>query len=299
MLSGSYRLLRNKLLRPASLKSIAYERLTEPLHLNVASLFVAMFGTFRMKVEFDLILKQPYAWGILRAATHAAPRDANKITVVEVGVAGGGGLLSMCNIARHASRLTGIEIDVAGFDGGAGLPAPIDYRDHPDGYRQGDYPMEVNALKRKLPPNCSLWLGDFKKTIPGFLENLEAPIGFVAIDIDYYSSTKEALALFDGDPSKYLRIPMIYFDDVWDEGHSQWAGELLAINEFNQSKPLRKIEPYRFLRSRRVFKNARWIDQIYALHMFDSPYRNASKARAQRILGDYYSNNSPMSRDQH
>lgn len=92
---------------------------------------------------------------------------------------------------------------------------------------------------------------------------------------------------------------MVYFDDVWDESHSPWAGELLAIREFNQSKTLRKIEPYRFLRSRRVFKNARWIDQIYALHLFDLPYPNASKIREQRILDDYYSHNGPMSMDHH
>ena len=294
----SYQLLKNKLIKPASLKSIAYERLTEPVHLNLASLFVAVFGSFKMKVEFDLIFKQPYAWGILRAATQAKPRNLGKITVVEVGVAGGGGLLSMCNIARQASRVTGVEIEVVGFDGGTGMPAPVDYRDHPDCYREGDYPMDMNALKLKLPPQCSLWLGNFEETIPRFLQNLEAPIGFVAIDVDYYSSTKKALALFNGDSSKYLRIPMIYFDDIWDESHNRWAGEFLAINEFNLANRLRKLEPYQFLRSRRLFKNARWIDQIYAFHLFDSSYRNASNRTEPRILGDYYTNGQ-MAVDRH
>ena len=124
-----------------------------------------------------------------------------KISVIEVGVAGGGGLLSMCDIARHASRLTGIKIDIAGFDGWGGNAGPDRLSRPPDCYRQGDYPMDMDALKRKLPPYCNLWLGDFDETIPRFLDNLAAPIGFAEIDVDYYS-TKQALALFDADTSK-------------------------------------------------------------------------------------------------
>lgn len=53
--------------------------------------------------------------------------------------------------------------------------------------------------------------------------------------------------------------------------YSSWAGELLAINEFNAEHEMRNIEQYRFLRSRRIFKDARWIDQIFILHLFDHP----------------------------
>jgi hypothetical protein len=37
------------------------ERLTEPLHLNIASAFVAAFGSYRTKVDFDLIRRRHYA----------------------------------------------------------------------------------------------------------------------------------------------------------------------------------------------------------------------------------------------
>lgn len=53
--------------------------------------------------------------------------------------------------------------------------------------------------------------------------------------------------------------------------YSNWAGELLAINEFNAEHEMRNIEQYRFRRSRRIFKDARWIDQIFILHLFDHP----------------------------
>ena len=67
----TFRLLVNKGLRPNVLRRVMLERLTEPLHLNLASALVAMLGSFRLKVAFDLVYKQPYAWGILRAAEPA------------------------------------------------------------------------------------------------------------------------------------------------------------------------------------------------------------------------------------
>jgi hypothetical protein len=47
-----------------------------------------------------------------------------------------------------------------------------------------------------------------------------------------------------------------------------------GVSEFNRSRSLRKIAPDRFLRSRRVFKNARWIDQLFPLHVLDHPERH-------------------------
>jgi hypothetical protein len=43
---------------------ILIERLTEPLHLNLLSLPAAV-GPFRMRVAFDLVLRQHHAWGLL------------------------------------------------------------------------------------------------------------------------------------------------------------------------------------------------------------------------------------------
>jgi hypothetical protein len=74
------RLLINKGLRSHVLRRIMQERLTEPLHLNVAAAFVAAPGGFRAKVAFDLVYKQPYAWGILHAADHAKDYGHKSIT---------------------------------------------------------------------------------------------------------------------------------------------------------------------------------------------------------------------------
>jgi hypothetical protein len=70
--------------------------------------------------------------------------------------------------------------------------------------------------------------------------------------------------------------------------YSNWAGELLAINEFNAEHEMRKIEQYRFPRSRRIFKNARWIDQIFILHLFDHP--RIRQPHARRVMQNVYLN---------
>ncbi len=293
----SFRLFKNKGLKRAALERLAHERLTEPIHLNLAAVFAMLFGSFRTKVAFDLIFKEPYAWGVLRAADHAKGSGIHAITVIEVGVAAGAGLLSLCDIAKRTSKITGLQVNVVGFDRGKGMPPPCDYRDHPDSYQAGDYPMDEVALRNVLPDGCELIIGEIEKTIPPFLARIEAPIGFVAIDVDYYSSASQAMSLFVADPTKYVPLPMVYFDDIWHENHHPWAGELLALKEFNEQHVHRKLELNRFLRSRRFFKNARWIDQIYGLYILDHPDKIRTRSRDKRILGNPFSREMSLALD--
>jgi hypothetical protein len=261
----------NALTKRNTLRRLCYERLTEPIHLNLLSLFVAAFGSFRRKVEFDLVTRHSHAFSLLQAADNAKLLGLKSVTALEFGVASGAGLLNICEIARRVTGATGIAFRIAGFDSGAGLPPPRDYRDHPEYYREGDYPMNHDALRQLLPANAELLLGNLQNTIPAFLERLtdESPIGFVSIDVDYYWSTKEALRIFADRPEKYLPTTTIYLDDVTAEGHNPWCGELLPIHEFNDESELRKICKFNFLRNNRLFKNASWIDHIYTLHVFD------------------------------
>ena len=285
----TFRLLVNKVLRPNVLRRVMLERLTEPLHLNLASALIAMLGSFRLKVAFDLVYKQPYAWGILRAAKHARDTGQKSVTVVEAGVAAGAGLMSMCRIAERTAKATGIDVWVVGLDGGNGMPPPQDYRDHPDVYLAGDYPMDEATLRKALPASCSLLVGPLGETVDRVLAELRGPIGFVAVDLDYFSSTVAVLKLFTGPTDCYLTVPAIYFDDVYDERHNSWCGELAAISEFNLAHEFRKINRYRFLRKERIFKQASWIDQIYIAHLLDHPWRQKPyRPWSQRILGNYF-----------
>jgi len=190
-------------------------------------------------------------------------------------VASGAGLLNICHIADLVEKATGVRIKVAGFDTATGMPKAVDYRDLPELWQQGDFKMDESALRRKLPPRASLHVGPLVETIPAFMTSLaaDAPIGFISLDVDYYSSSVEALKIFEFDPGQYLPMVCTYLDDIIVESISDWSGELLAINEFNESHPLRKIAPFPFLREKRIFQRARWIGQIYFCHIHDHPLR--------------------------
>jgi hypothetical protein len=269
---------------------ILRERLTEPLHLNFAAVMVALCGSLRARINFDIVQRAHYAYGLLAAADQAAEQGLKAFTAVEFGVAAGEGLLNLCSIAKRIEHATGVAVNIAGFDSGCGMPPPTDYRDHPEEFQLGDFPMDHDRLRAQLPSNCQLILGPVNQTVPTFLAeslNAEAPLGFAAFDLDYYTSTREAFALLaDPSPSKYVFLPILYFDDIVLPNYNGWAGELLAVREFNHCHELRKIEAYRFLRSRRIMKNARWIDQIFLLHLFDHP--RLKRTREIRTMPNVY-----------
>ena len=85
-------------------KKILYERLTEPLHLNIISIFVVLFGSFKSKVEFDLVIRQQNAFCLYKAAEFAKWMELKSITTIEFGVASGNGLLNICQIAEKVTK---------------------------------------------------------------------------------------------------------------------------------------------------------------------------------------------------
>ena len=183
------------------------DRFSEPMHLNLISLLIGLFGNYPAKVAFDLVRRRHYAYPVLRATEMAVAQGVGAVTVVEFGVATGAGLLNLCHVAKLSSAATGVRIDVVGFDSGRGLPRPQDYRDHPELFQEGDYPMDFEALQKRLPVNGRLVLGPIGETAPEFIDNLkvDAPVGFAAVDVDYYSSAKDALKLLTD--AIYRKIP--------------------------------------------------------------------------------------------
>lgn len=272
-------------------KRIFYERLTEPIHLNLLSVFVALFGSFRAKVDFDLVLRHHNAYAILKCADQAQALSLKAVTLVEFGVAAGAGLLNMCKVAERVTRASGVEFRIFGFDTGKGMPAPRSYRDHPELYQEGDFPMDAALLKRALPENAELVLGEISANMDGFLARITpaAPIGLVSIDVDFYTSARDSLRVLRGAPEQYLPRTLLYLDDLEDESHNSYCGELLAVREFNEENALRKIEPHRFLRGNRIFRNARWIDHMMTCHILDHPSRTIRPGKRQAgILSNPY-----------
>ena len=59
-------------------KRLFYERLSEPLHLNIISFFVLLFGSYRMKCDFDLVLRSQHAYSLYKAADLALIENKKK-----------------------------------------------------------------------------------------------------------------------------------------------------------------------------------------------------------------------------
>jgi hypothetical protein len=127
--------------------------------------------------------------------------------------------------------------------------------------------------------------------LPSFIARLSAssPVGFVVIDVDYYSSAKECLNVFLGTADHYLPWTLVYLDDAGFESANPWAGELLAVRKFNDENEMRKIHLFTGLRHKRLFKHTSWFDQVYLLHVLDHAQLNVSRApREIRVLTNTY-----------
>lgn len=227
---------------------------------------------FTFKLDYELLKRPGYGYGVYHAALEARALGIPRITAIEFGVAGGYGLIALEEVAADVEAITGVGVDVFGFDLASGMPEPSDYKDMPYIWQKGFFSMDVEKLKSRLK-KAELILGNVATTTRAFAERSVAPIGFISFDLDFYSSTKQAFVLLDAAAEKFLPRVFCYFDDVvgddW-ELHCEYTGELLAIREFNDAHPERKIAKISGFRHKRRFSRA-WNAKMYVLHLFDHP----------------------------
>ncbi len=98
----------------------------------------------------------------------------------------------------------------------------------------------------------------------------DSALGFVSVDLDFYSSTVKALEVLTHDPNCYLPAVLMYFDDI--DGNltlNAWCGEELAINEFNEAHQMRKIQ-------RKVARSPK----MFCAHILDHPARTGERPPA-------------------
>ena len=119
--------------------------------------------------------------------------------------------------AAAATELAGTVVEIFGFDSGSGMPAPADLRDAPWLIEPSYFKMDEKALRSRLT-SAQLVLGDVAETVPAWTESSHPPIGFVAFDLDYYTSTVEALRVLAGDAERLIPRILCYFDDVFGFG---------------------------------------------------------------------------------
>ncbi len=219
-----------------------------------------------------LVHRSHYAYCCYNAAKLASKLNHKKISVIEFGCAGGGGLLDLERICSEISLLTNISFEIYGFDSGEGLPKPEGYRDLPYQWRQGFFKMNQKILESKIT-QAKIIYGDVKHTVKKFFEQYNpAVIGCVFHDLDYYSSTKSSLELFNENEKHFLPRSFHYFDDIIGNDvvlYSEWTGERLAINEFNKSSDTKKFDNCYHLTTMPNALN--WYHQIRILHLFNHP----------------------------
>jgi hypothetical protein len=233
------------------------------------------------RLRAGLFERNHYAYIVAHAADLARRLDLRGITAVEFGVAGGTGLLLMERYAALFAEAAGVHIDVLGFDGGTGMPPPRDYRDCPHIWAPGFYLMDEGALRSALRPTTSLVLGPISETVDAAVDGLRHPIGAIAFDLDYYSSTRKAFRVFARD-DRLLPRAFCYFDDIIGtpiEAVCEETGELAAIRDYNSEADDRRLLPDRSLLNDATRKVGRYRNQIYLHHAFRHPLYTAFVGR--------------------
>ncbi len=259
------------------LKSILLKLVNYPLLIIIGYLYTKLFGTLKNKIAYSVFRLPHYAFGIHEAALRAKHIGLKNITVIEFGVANGRGLIAMSKYALLIQKEYGINISVIGFDSGEGMPKHEGYKDHPELYIAGDFPMQdAETLKNILPTNTKLIIVNLNSEDWTKYISKDAPIGFISIDVDYYSSTSNILKyLHTINIDKIVHNSLFYFDDVALDNHNSYQGELLAIEEFNKNSVHRKFDfvYYRLKQKQRLNQEA-WLWQMYQLHCLEHSIRN-------------------------
>jgi hypothetical protein len=209
---------------PAPLRTVVFRKLLSRWPL----------GSYGARVRAGAVQRPAYAWCVYHAAVEAKALGYSAVTVVEMGVAKGGGLICLCQHAENIREELGVEVVVVGFDSGEGLPASGDPRDVSYFWRSGEYRMDRENLEKQIGRRAQLILGDVSKTIPQWSSRADAPLGAVMFDLDLYTSTVASFALF----TKENILPRIwcYFDDIVgspDNALTDKIGEREAIRQFN------------------------------------------------------------------
>jgi len=278
-------------------QSIAVSLLRNPLAKRIwgrlfgARSWTKLAGDFRERELFGLVRRSNYAYGMLRAADVARFFGKTEVTVCEFGVATGKGLANMADLADILQIETGVRFRVVGFDTGSGLPPPSGYKDHPELWSGGDFPMgDPEQLKTRLQGRADLILGDIQDTIESFTASLtpDCPLGFVSIDVDIYSGTVAALRGLTGPAECYLPATSFYFDDIGSYFSNDACGELCAMNEHNAAHPLRPLQIDRSLPGRRADAVASWYRRMYVCHVLDHPDRQAPRERGAMTLQEHW-----------
>ena len=210
------------------LRVLGYEK---PLRVGLLKYLTLRFKTFRPYYETIL----------LESVLEAKELGYKKVSVLELGVAGGNGIITLEKYKKKIEKLTNIQIEIYGFDTGDGLPQIDNKYDLPFLWSTGDYKNDKYELEKRI--TSKIFYGDIKDTFEDFIKTDPEKVVSIFIDLDLYTSTKNFLNQLP--KFKHYLSPRVYcyFDDVFIPRHyiNEHNGELLAIKEFNDENTDIKI----------------------------------------------------------
>ena len=130
----------------------------------IKRLYSQLLGKHLNKIKNGQGERPYYAYCIQKAAQLASNLGHEKMSIIEFGVAGGAGLLSIEKHCELIKNHVNIDFEVYGFDMETGLPEPVDYRDEPYKWSGGFYKMDREKLESKLTFS-KLIIGDVEETL--------------------------------------------------------------------------------------------------------------------------------------
>lgn len=209
---------------------------------ELVDLFSRQRAFYLWHFEKNELPRMNYAYIIKKALDEAQALGYKAISAIEFGVATGNGLLACEFHARELGRIYNIDVEVYGFDSGTGLPE-VENKTHDMSYlwSEGLFAGDMEYLAQRLRL-AKLLIGPISQTAPAFTAQYNpAPIGAMMVDVDLYSSTVPILNLLGGDYKFLMPRIHMYFDDILNL--NEFAGETLAVKEFNQAHEHAKISP--------------------------------------------------------
>jgi hypothetical protein len=236
------------------LRLLGYEK---PLRVALLKYFRLKYKTFRPHYETIL----------LESCLEAKKLGYNEVSVLELGVAGGNGIIALEKYKKKIQNFLNIKINIYGFDSGEGLPKTNYIEDVPYVWKAGDFKVDKNILNSKI--TSKIFIGDIKNTVEKFADIKPKNIISIFFDLDLYSSTKDFLNQITKIEKFLCPRVYCYFDDVFSPNYylNQFNGESLAINEFNNEN--KNIKIGFSLDNINDFKFPLAKNMLFLLHKFD------------------------------
>jgi hypothetical protein len=117
------------------LRVLGYEK---PLRVAILKYLSLKYKQF--KPNYETIL--------LESCIEAKKLGYDEVSVLELGVAGGNGLLSLEKYKKKIQKLYSVKINIYGFDSGEGLPVINDKLNLPFLWKSGDYKIDKKKLEK-------------------------------------------------------------------------------------------------------------------------------------------------------